>query len=184
LTHRLPRAVAAYIAIADRVSHRLGQLASWLVLAACTISAANAVVRYAFSLGSNAWLEVQWYLFAGTIFFGAPAILRLNEHVRVDVLYGGRSGRTKAWIDLLGFVFFFMPVCVAMVLLSLGFVEDSWLRQEMSSSAGGLIRWPVKALVPLGFALLVLQGLAEIAKRIGYLLGAYGMDTHYERPLQ
>jgi len=173
-----------FIETMDWISLRFGKLASWLVLLACAVSAGNAIVRYAFSLGSNAWLEAQWYMFSGTIFFGAPLILKINEHVRVDVLYGGRSGRTRALIDLFGFIFFFMPVTVAMVLLSLNFVHDSWVQNEMSTSAGGLIRWPVKVLIPIGFGLLSLQGLAEIFKRIGYLTGTYNMDTHYERPLQ
>lgn len=168
----------------DWVSLRLGKLAAWLVLVACAVSAGNAILRYALSIGSNAWLEAQWYMFAATVFFGAPLILKLNEHVRVDVLYGGRAPRTKAWIDLLGLIFFFMPVTVSMVLLSLNFVHDSWVQQEMSSSAGGLIRWPVKLLIPVGFTLLSLQGLSEIIKRIGYLTGTYNMDIHYERPLQ
>jgi TRAP-type mannitol/chloroaromatic compound transport system permease small subunit len=176
--------IVRFIDAIDRLSFRLGQLATWMVLLSCAISAGNAVIRYAFSIGSNAWLEAQWYLFAGTVFFGAPVLLKLNEHVRVDVVYGGRGPRTKALIDLLGFVVFFMPVCVAMVLLSLNFVHDSWVQQEMSTSAGGLIRWPVKTLIPLGFGLLALQGMVEIVKRIGYLAGAYDMDTHYERPLQ
>jgi len=176
--------ILKFIEAMDWVSLRLGYVASWLVLLACGISAANAMSRYAFALTSNAWLEMQWYLFAGTVFFGAPHILKINEHVRVDVIYGGRSPRAKAWIDLLGLIFFFMPVCLAMVLLSLNFVKDSWMQNEYSSSAGGLIRWPVKVLIPLGFVLLSLQGLAEIFKRIGYLTGRYNMDVHYERPLQ
>ena len=173
-----------FIETMDWISLRFDQLASWLVLLACAISAGNAMVRYALSIGSNAWLEAQWYLFAGTVFFGAPHILKLNEHVRVDVLYGGRSGRTRALIDLFGLLCFFLPVTVAMVLLSLNFVHDSWVQNEVSHSAGGLVRWPVKVLIPIGFTLLTLQGLAEIFKRIGYLRGTYNMDTHYERPLQ
>ena len=178
------RSLTVFIDLVDRLSTWLGHIASWAVVLACGVSAVNAMVRYSFSIGSNAWLELQWYLFAVTVFFGAPAILRLNEHVRVDVIYGGRSPRTKAWIDLLGFIVFLMPVCVAMVLLSLNFVHDSWVQQEMSTSASGLIRWPVKALIPLGFGLLALQGVVEILKRIGYLAGSYNMDVHYERPLQ
>jgi TRAP-type mannitol/chloroaromatic compound transport system permease small subunit len=173
-----------FIETMDWISLRLGKLASWLVLLACMISAGNAILRYLLSIGSNAWLEAQWYLFAGTVFFGAPFILKLNEHVRVDVLYGGRSPRTRALIDLFGFIVLYLPVTIAMVLLSLNFVHDSWVQNEMSVSAGGLIRWPVKILIPIGFTLLTLQGIAEIFKRIGYLNGTYNMDTHYERPLQ
>jgi TRAP-type mannitol/chloroaromatic compound transport system permease small subunit len=168
----------------DWFSLKIGHVASWTVMLACVISAGNAMLRYAANLGSNAWLEAQWYLFSATIFFGAPILLKLNEHVRVDVIYGNRKPRTKAWVDLLGLIFFFMPVCVAMVLLSLNFVHDSWVQQETSSNAGGLIRWPVKVLIPIGFTLLALQGVAEIIKRVGYLSGTYNMDIHYERPLQ
>lgn len=178
------KAVLGFIHGMDWISERLGKIASWTVLFACTISAVNALVRYTFNIGSNAWLEAQWYLFAVTVFFGAPILLKLNEHVRVDVIYGGRTGKTKACIDLFGFIVFYMPVCIAMVLLSLTFVHDSFVQNEMSYSAGGLLRWPVKVLIPLGFGLLTLQGLAEIAKRIGFLTGTYNMDTHYERPLQ
>jgi TRAP-type mannitol/chloroaromatic compound transport system permease small subunit len=176
--------ITGFIDMVDEVSKRLGQLAAWAVLAACAISAANAMSRYAFSLTSNAWLELQWYLFSATVFFGAPYILKLNEHVRVDVIYGGRAPRTKAWIDLLGMIVFYMPVCIALVLLSLNFVGDSWHQNEYSSSSGGLIRWPVKLLIPVGFGLLCIQGVSEIAKRIGYLAGKYNMDVHYDRPLQ
>jgi len=183
-TNDVNRVALGFIDKMDRFSHLLGKLSAWLVLIACAISALNAIVRYSFNIGSNAWLELQWYLFAGTVYFGAPLLLKLNEHVRVDVIYGGRSGKTQAWIDLLGLLIFFMPVCVAMVLLSLNFVHDSYNQHEMSSSAGGLLRWPVKLMIPLGFALLTLQGVSEIIKRIGYLKGTYNMDTHYERPLQ
>jgi TRAP-type mannitol/chloroaromatic compound transport system permease small subunit len=180
----MSHAVLGYIRFIDWMSAKFGQLASWLVFLACMVSAGNAMIRYSFNIGSNAWLELQWYLFSATVFFGAPILLKLNEHVRVDVIYGGRSGKTKAIIDLFGMLCFFMPVCIVMMLLSLNFVADSYRISEMSSNAGGLLRWPVKALIPLGFGLLVLQGLSEILKRIGFLRGTYNMDTHYERPLQ
>jgi TRAP-type mannitol/chloroaromatic compound transport system permease small subunit len=178
------KTVLGFIAAVDTLSLWLGRVAAWLVLTACGLSAANALLRYGFNLGSNAWLELQWYLFAGTVLLGAPALLKLNEHVRVDLLYARRSGRAKAWTDLLGLLFFLLPVCMAMVFLSYNFVHDAWAQHEVSSSPGGLLRWPVKLLIPLGFALLALQGLAEVAKRIGFLRGVYDMDTHYERPLQ
>jgi TRAP-type mannitol/chloroaromatic compound transport system permease small subunit len=180
----LHRSIKGFIDTVDAVSKRLGQIAAWLVGLACAVSAVNAIVRYLFSVGSNSFLELQWYLFAGTVYFGAPVLLKLNEHVRVDVIYGGRSGKTKAWIDLLGLLIFFMPVCIAMVLLSDNFVLDSYRQNEMSTSSGGLLRWPVKLMIPLGFALLAIQGVSEILKRIGFLTGTYNMDTHYERPLQ
>jgi TRAP-type mannitol/chloroaromatic compound transport system permease small subunit len=173
-----------FVEAVDWLSTKLGKVAAWAVLFACVISAGNAMIRYSLNMGSNAWLEAQWYLFTVTVFLGAPFVLKVNEHVRVDVLYVRRSGRGKALTDLLGLIVFYMPVCVAMVFLSLNLVVDSWHQQEMSSSAGGLIRWPVKALIPIGFVLLSLQGLAEIVKRVGFLRGTYNMDLHYERPLQ
>ena len=112
-----------FVETVDWASEWLSRIASWCVVLACMVSAGNAMIRYTFNIGSNAWLELQWYLFSATVFFGAPILLKLNEHVRVDVIYGGRSGRTKAIIDLLGMLFFFMPVCVAMMLLSLNFVR-------------------------------------------------------------
>lgn len=174
----------AYIRGMDALSRVFGHIASVLVLATCLICAGNATLRYAFHIGSNAWLEIQWYFFSATVFFGAPALVTFNEHVRVDVVYGSLSGRAKAIIDLLGFIFFYMPVCLVMVWASVQFVQDAWVQHEMSNNAGGLIRWPVKALIPAGFGLLILQGVAEIFKRIGFLRGVYNMDTHYERPLQ
>ena len=168
----------------DRLNAVFGRLAAWLVLIACLISAANATSRYAIDLSSNAWLELQWYLFFAMVLFGAPYVLNINEHVRVDIFYGRAEPRTKAWIDLLGLVFFLMPVVVAIMWMSWPFFVESYLHNEMSSNAGGLVRWPVKIIVPIGFALLALQGLAEIVKRIAYLRGLIAMDAHYEKPLQ
>lgn len=168
----------------DWINERLGRVAVWAVLIACLVSAGNATVRYALDTSSNAWLELQWYLFAVTVMFGAAWVLKVNEHVRVDVIYGSRSGTTKAWIDLLGLIFFLMPAALLMVWMSWGWVVDAYVTQELSSNAGGLVRWPVKATIPAGFFFLSLQGLSEIIKRIGFLSGRYAMDTHYERPLQ
>ncbi|HMN81450.1 MAG TPA: TRAP transporter small permease subunit, partial [Burkholderiaceae bacterium] len=143
-----------------------------------------AFTRYLFDLSSNGWLELQWYMFTGMVLLGASVTLRVNEHVRVDVFYGGRSPRAKAWIDLLGLIFFLMPTMLVLAWLSWPLFVDAWIRNEVSSNAGGLIRWPVKLLMPVGFLLVALQGLAEIIKRIGFLRGVYAMDTHYEKPLQ
>jgi len=180
----MPPILLRYIRAMDALSRGLGHVASVCVLAACCISAGVALVRYGLNIGSNAWLELQWYLFAATVFLGAPALVQFNEHVRVDVLYGGRQPRTRAWIDLLGFIVFYLPFCALLMWTSAAQAYDAWLTHEMSNSAGGLVRWPVKALIPLGCALLLAQGLAEIMKRVGYLAGRYDMDTHYERPLQ
>ncbi|MCG2575438.1 TRAP transporter small permease subunit [Dechloromonas sp. XY25] len=168
----------------DGLNLQFGKLADWLVLLPCLISAGNAMVRYAFDYSSNGWLKVQWYMFAGIVLLGASYPLKLNEHVRVDVLYGRLSPKLRAWIDLLGFVFFLLPACFLLMKMSWSFFELSYHTNEVSSNAGGLTRWWVKFVLPLGFGLLTLQGLSELIKRIGYLTGQYNMDTHYERPLQ
>jgi TRAP-type mannitol/chloroaromatic compound transport system permease small subunit len=174
----------AFIRAVDAASRGLGVLAAWALFLACCISAGNAVLRYAFSIGSNAWLEAQWYLFALAVMAGAPMLLRLNEHVRVDVLYGSREPRTKAWIDTLGLLLVLLPVCALVVHLSWHFALDAYHQHELSPSAGGLVRWPVKLAIPVGFALLGLQGLAELFKRVQYLRGQAADLPQYERPLQ
>jgi len=168
----------------DWLSDRFGDLAKWAVLAACLISAGNAAVRYALSIGSNAMLEIQWYLFAALVMFGAAQVLRVNEHVRVDVLYGLYPTRVKVIVDLLGLCFFLLPVMGLIAWLSLPFLVNMYVTNEMSSNAGGLIRWPVMATIPLGMGLLMLQAVSEIIKRVGWLMHVHDMDTHYERPLQ
>ncbi|AWI53708.1 sugar transporter [Aquabacterium olei] len=174
-----------YIRLMDGLARALGVLAAWALLLACAISAGNATLRYAFSIGSNAWLEAQWYLFALAVFAGAPMLLKLNEHVRVDVLYGGRSPRTKAWIDVLGLLLVLLPVCVVTAWMAWPFAVEAYVQREHSPSAGGLLRWPVKVAIPVGFALLALQGLAELFKRVAYLRGdADAVRVDYERPLQ
>lgn len=168
----------------DWVSAQFGKVADWCILLSCLISAGNAVVRYGLSTSSNAWLEVQWYLFGIAVFAGAPMLLKLNEHVRVDVIYGGRSPRTKAWIDVIGLLVVLLPLCGIVAWLAWPFAVASFLQQEHSPSAGGLIRWPIKVAMPIGFALLGLQGLAELLRRIDFLRGRTELDIHYERPLQ
>jgi TRAP-type mannitol/chloroaromatic compound transport system permease small subunit len=168
----------------DAINDRVAIVAAYLVLLACLVSGTNAAIRYAFAVGSNAWLELQWYMFAGIVMFGTAKVLRVNEHVRVDIIYGGRESRTKALIDLFGLVIFLLPMTLLMIYFSWPFVIDSYVSKEMSSNSGGLIRWPFKVILPFGFALLAVQGLAEIIKRIAYLRGQLQMDTHYERPLQ
>jgi len=178
------RAALALANIIDRINARLGRIAVWLVLIACLVSAANAVSRYAFAASSNAWLELQWYLFAAIVLLGAPHVLSANGHVRVDILYGRASNRNKALIDLAGLVFFLLPICGYVAWMAWPFFLESFRHQEMSSNAGGLLRWPVKLMLPLGFGLLVLQGCAEVIKRIAYLQGRITLDAHYEKPLQ
>lgn len=168
----------------DAINDRLGRAASWMVLAACLISAANAMSRYAFDLSSNAWLEIQWYLFAAIVMLGASYTLRMNEHVRVDIVYTHLSERGKEWLDLIGTALFLVPSMLIIAWESLPFFLTSWQIQEVSGNAGGLLRWPVKALVPLGFTLVALQGISEIIKRAASLHGDIRYITHYERPLQ
>ena len=168
----------------DGVNERFGRIADWCVLLACLISAGNALVRYGFSFSSNAWLEIQWYLFAAMFMLGAPYTLRRNGHVRVDVIYGNLSPRLKLWVDLVGGILFLMPPVLIIGWMSWPLFYDSWRSGEVSSNAGGLIRWPVKLLLPLGFGLLALQGLSEIIKRIAALRGYEGVVAAYEKPLQ
>lgn len=168
----------------DKLNEQFGKIAVWGAFIACMVSAGNATIRYLLHMSSNGWLEVQWYLFSVNVLLGAAFVLKVNEHVRVDVLYTRYSSRTKAWVDLMGMIVFLMPGSLLLVWMSWPWFWDSFVTHEMSNNAGGLIRWPVKLLIPLGFAILSLQGLAEIIKRIAYLRGLYAMDTHYERPLQ
>ncbi len=168
----------------DAFNERLGWLANWFVLAACLISAGNAMSRYAFDLSSNAWLEVQWYLFAAVVMFGASYTLKLNEHVRVDILYMHLSERGKEWLDLVGTAVFLVPSMLVIAWYSWPFFMQSLAVNEMSTNAGGLYRPIVKALVPLGFLLVALQGVSEIIKRAAALRGDVTFESRYERPIQ
>ncbi|XAH22314.1 TRAP transporter small permease subunit [Xylophilus sp. GW821-FHT01B05] len=168
----------------DWTTRKLGKIAAWAVLAAALISAGNAFVRYGLDISSNGWLEIQWYLFAATVMLGAPVVLQLNEHVRVDILYGRLKGNGKVYVDLFGLLLFLLPVMALLAWLSWPLFVRMLETGERSSNAGGLIRWPAMLLLPLGFGLMVLQGVAEIIKRVAYLTGRYEMDTHYEKPVQ
>jgi TRAP-type mannitol/chloroaromatic compound transport system permease small subunit len=159
-------------------------IANWLVLFACLISAGSATVRYMLNLGSNAWLEVQWYMFAGMVMLGAPYTLKLNEHVRVDLIYGNVSVRARLWIDIIGGFLFLLPICLILIHFTWPWFVESWRIHETSSNAGGLIRWPVKLLLPVGFALMAAQGISEIIKRIAALLNYQPAEFTYEKPLQ
>ena len=172
LRHRdVPAPLLGIARTIDAVNERIGRAVLWLVLAVTLISAANALMRYGFGMSSNAWLEIQWYLFGAIFLLAAGYTLKHNGHVRIDVFYGQWVPRARAWIDLLGTALFLLPLCALMVWLSWhGFVE-SFQRGEVSSDAGGLIRWPVRLLIPLGFALLGLQGVSEIIKRVAFLCG-------------
>ncbi len=168
----------------DRASRAFGLVAEWLVLAACLISAGNATIRYLFSYSSNAYLEIQWYLFGALVFLGASYTLRENGHVRVDLVYSWVSERTRLRIDAIGFAVFLIPACLYMTYLCTPFFVRSFQIGEMSNNAGGLILWPIKLVLPVGFALLALQGVSELIKRIAALNGDVTLDTRYEQPLQ
>ncbi|MGE4239724.1 TRAP transporter small permease subunit [Ramlibacter sp.] len=168
----------------DWLHERLGRFAAWCVFISAMICAGNAFVRYGFDMSSNAWLEVQWYLFAAIVMFGAPYVLEKNEHVRVDIIYGKLRGNGKVWVDLFGLTFFLLPVIGLLFWLSVPYFWKVFVTNEMSNNAGGLIRWPAVLTMPLGFGLLFLQGIAEIIKRVAYLQGRFAMDVTYEKPVQ
>jgi len=168
----------------DRLNERIGGVCNWLVLAACLVSAANAMIRYAFSYSSNGYLELQWYMFAILVMFGASYTFRRNEHVRVDIVYSNISTRRQIWIDIVGGILFLLPATLILAYLSWPVFYNSWALGEVSSNAGGLVRWPIKIFLPIGFALLSLQGISELIKRIAMLTGHMKADLHYERPLQ
>lgn len=160
----------------DGINEKIADAVSWALLAAVLICAGNALVRYIFNYSSNAWLEIQWYLYATVFLLASAHTLKRDEHVRVDVVVGRFSRRTQVWIDLFGFLLFLLPVCLLILWYGIPFAAISIQSAEMSSNAGGLIVWPAKLLVPLGFLLLVLQGISEIIKRIAFLAGR--IDGH------
>ena len=168
----------------DWLNEKLGGVCNWLVLAACVVSAANAMIRYAFGYSSNSWLELQWYMFAILVMFGASYTFKRNEHVRVEIFYLYLSERGKLWLDLIGTLFCLIPACVLLSYLSWPFFMQSYTVGETSGNAGGLLRWPIKFVVPFGFAMLALQGVSEVIKRIAALLRVVTIDTTYERPTQ
>jgi TRAP-type mannitol/chloroaromatic compound transport system permease small subunit len=170
----------------DGLNNLIGRAVYWLVLAAVVVSAGNASVRYALDRSSNAWLELQWYLYSAVFLLAAGYTLLHNEHVRIDVIYSRLSARTRAWIDLLGGVFFLLPMALTIMVLSWPLFVESWVRDEYSGDAGGLLRWPVKLLIPVGFLLLSLQGVSEIVKRIAFLLGRIPdpLERHHDPHLE
>jgi TRAP-type mannitol/chloroaromatic compound transport system permease small subunit len=166
--------VKALLALAraiDALTERIGRIVIWLVLAATLISAGNALVRYLLGESSNAWLEIQWYLFGAMFMLGAGYTLKHNGHVRIDIFYNRFGPHGQAWIDLAGGLLFLLPMAVLLAWLAWPMFFEAWQTQEHSPDAGGLLRWPVKLLLPLGFALLALQGVAEVIKRVGVLTG-------------
>ena len=207
----------------DGINDRFGALANWLVLLSCLISAANAFVRYGlngllslahsvpalrsiedgvawYGNNANSFLELQWYMFAGMVLLGAPYTFKVNEHVRVDLVYGMISDRARIWIDIVGTLLFLLPICIILVYFTWPWFMQSlagcehkftWSTAlqylggcENSSNAGGLVRWPVKLILPVGFALMVAQGVSELIKRFAALGGYYKLQYQYEKPLQ
>ncbi|OHC63980.1 MAG: C4-dicarboxylate ABC transporter substrate-binding protein [Rhodocyclales bacterium GWA2_65_19] len=158
--------------LVDWLNGQLGRGLKWLILAAVLISAGNAIVRKAFDMSSNALLEIQWYLFAAVFMLGAGFAFLKNAHVRIDFISNHLSARTRNLIDIIGIVVFLLPLCYMLVTLSWPLFANAWNSGEMSQNAGGLIRWPMYGLIPLGFALLALQGLSELIKRAAFITGA------------
>ena len=165
------KALLAFSRLIDVVTENIGKAVGWLILVAVLVSAGNAVVRKAFNTSSNAWLEAQWYLFGGAFMLAAAYTLAQNEHIRIDVVYGLFSRRVQHWIDLFGHVFFLMPFVVLMIVYFIPYVGLSFRSGEVSASAGGLVIWPAKSLLLIGFSLLGLQGVSEIVKKIAIIKG-------------
>lgn len=169
----------------DKLNDKVGLTVSWALLIAVLICTGNALVRYVLHTSSNAWLEIQWYLFSAVFLLATSYTLRRNEHVRIDVIAGRFSKRTQVWIDIFGFVFFLLPITLIILYYAVPYAWLSIQNQEVSSNAGGLIIWPAKLLIPTGFLLLTLQGVSEIIKRVGFLQGkvdASEFDKHAATP--
>jgi len=163
------KSLLAFSGWMDRTSERIGHTIYWLVLAAVLISCVNAIIRKAFNWSSNSLLEIQWYLFSAIFLFCAGYTLLRNQHVRIDVVSGRLSKRTQAWIDILGTVFFLLPLAIMVMYLSWPVFVQAYQRHEVSTNAGGLIIWPARLLVPIGFLLLAAQGISELIKRVAFL---------------
>lgn len=163
--------VIAIARFVDRLNELIGKAAAWAVVAAILVSAINAIVRKVIGTSSNAWLELQWYLFGATFMLGAAWTLKANEHIRIDIISSRLSKRARDWIDVFGHVFFLIPFAGLLAWLSVPYFELSFQSGEASNSAGGLIIWPAKGLIALGFILLLLQALSELAKRLAIIAG-------------
>jgi TRAP-type mannitol/chloroaromatic compound transport system permease small subunit len=163
----------------DRINDAIGKSVSWLILLAVLVSAVNAVVRKTFNTSSNAWLELQWYLFGAAFLLAAAYTLKQNEHIRIDIVYGIWSRRVQHWIDLFGHALFLMPFVVLMVWYFIPYVSLSFTSGEVSTNAGGLIIWPAKALLLVGFLQLAAQGLSEIIKKIAVMRGVIDDPTPF-----
>jgi TRAP-type mannitol/chloroaromatic compound transport system permease small subunit len=169
----------------DWIGASVGRVANVMILLSCLISATNALIRYGFDWSNNWALELQWYLFGAAVMLGASYTFQRNEHVRVDLVYANVSERGRLWIDIFGVIFFLLPACVLFTYLSwISLFMPSWDILEQSSNAGGLARYPIKLIVPVGFAMLAAQGVSELIKRIAALRGDIVLESKYERPVQ
>lgn len=166
----------------DAINERTGRALLWLVLVMVLVSAGNASSRYLFNIASNAWLELQWYLFAAVFLGCAGYALLHNSHIRIDVVSSRLSRRAQLWIEICGTVFFLLPVSLYVLWLSLPMFVNAWVSNEVSSNAGGLVRWPARLMVPLGFFLLSLQGVSELIKRVAMLRGVIPEDPAEKKP--
>jgi TRAP-type mannitol/chloroaromatic compound transport system permease small subunit len=155
----------------DGMNERIGRATIWLILIVVIISAGNAMSRFALNISSNAMLEVQWYMFSAIFMFCSGYVLNKNEHIRIDVVTGRFSARTQNWIDVFGILVFLLPMAVLLAYLSWPVFTNAWTSGEVSQNPGGLVRWPVRLLMPVGFALLILQGVSELIKRVAFLTG-------------
>ena len=172
------RALLKFSSVVDWLNTQIGKYVIWLILASTVISGVNAAVRKAFNMSSNAFLEIQWYLFAASFLIAAGYTLLNGEHVKIDVISSRLSKRAQIWIDVIGLTFFLTPMCLAILWYGVPFFLKGFYSGEVSSNAGGLIRWPVYAMIPLGFSLLLLQGWSELIKRLAFLQGLIDDPTH------
>ncbi|WP_457585919.1 TRAP transporter small permease subunit [Ensifer canadensis] len=173
------KALLGFSRLIDTTTEFIGKSVSWLILVAVLVSAGNAIIRKIFNMSSNAWLEAQWYLFGAAFMLAAAYTLSQNEHIRIDVVYGKFSRRVQHWIDLFGHVFFLMPFVLLMLYYFVPYVKMSYVSGEVSSSAGGLILWPAKAILLFGFLLLAFQGVSEIIKKVAIMTGNMDDPTPY-----
>ncbi|MBI3375828.1 MAG: TRAP transporter small permease subunit [Betaproteobacteria bacterium] len=165
------KALLRFSRAVDAINECVGRATYWLILVAVLVSAGNALVRYSLNVSSNAWLEIQWYLFSAVFLLCAGYTLLHNQHVRIDVITGHLSKRLQTWVDILGTIFFLLPMAIAIMWMSWPVFVDAFQHNEVSTNAGGLILWPARLLLPVGFFLLVLQGLSELVKRVAFLRG-------------
>jgi TRAP-type mannitol/chloroaromatic compound transport system permease small subunit len=178
------RRLLAFANAVDWLTENIGQWLKWLVLFSSLISAFNALMRYTIHYSSNAWLEIQWYMFGAMFLLAAGYALKHEEHVRVDVFYSQMTPKQQAWVDVAGGIVFLMPISILIAWMSIPMVVNSFKIMEYSSDPGGLLRWPIKIMVPIGFVLLALQGVAEIIKKTAIALGIREPAKLYERPVQ